>query len=259
MQIHLISLFPERLRAYFAQGVLSRADASTHYQIQYHQLRDHSTLKHAQVDDHPFGGKHGMLLRADVAAAAIEAIPNHHNFPILMPCPKGPALHQKKLMSLAEGPGMIVLSPAYEGIDERIYDLFPIQRFSCGDYVLTAGDLPAMVLCDGVLRMVPGVLGNPECRTADSIASGFLEHPQYTQPRDIPRHVANNTNMAPLSVPPILCSGHHQAVARWKWVESLKATLYYRPDLLLLADLDAATRDVLERLLKEPDYEFDTN
>ena len=258
LQIHLISLCPERLQAYFSQGVLSRAEAMSHFALHYHQLRAHSTLKHAQVDDHPFGGKHGMLLRADVAAAAITSIPNYQNLPILMPCPKGPILHQRDLVKLADGPGMIVLSPAYEGIDDRIYDMFPIQRFSCGDYVLTAGDIPAMLVCDGVLRMIPGVLGNPECRTADSIASGFLEHPQYTQPREI----SNLENMAPNGpylVPPILCSGHHQAVAKWKWVESLKATLYYRPDLLLLADMDAAMRDVLERLLKEPDYEFDTN
>jgi len=250
-------LFPERLRAYFNQGVLSRFAAASHFSVTCHQLREHSTLKHAQVDDHPFGGKHGMLLRADIAAAAIAAIPGHETLPILMPCPKGPLLHQRDLVALANGPGMIVLSPSYEGIDDRICDLFPVRRFSCGDYVLTAGDIPAMLLCDGVLRMVPGVLGNPECRSADSIASGFLEHPQYTQPREIASR--DSETIKTYCVPEILCGGNHQAVARWKWVESLKATLYYRPDLLLVADIDAALRDVLERLLKEPDYEFDIN
>jgi tRNA (guanine37-N1)-methyltransferase len=257
MDIHIVSLFPERLQAYFSQGVLSRVSAASHFSLICHQLRDHSHLRHAQVDDHPFGGKHGMLLRADVAAAAITAIPGYAQLPILMPCPKGPVLHQRDFMALADGPGMIVVSPAYEGIDDRIYDLFPIRRFSCGDYVLTSGDIPAMLLCDGVLRMVPGVLGNPDCRSADSIASGFLEHPQYTQPRDLLDKESGGKKY--YSVPEILCGGHHKAVAQWKWVESLKATLYYRPDLLLVAATDAALRDVLERLLKEPDYEFDIN
>lgn len=241
MHIHLISLFPERLQTYFSQGVFRRAEAMSLFALHYHQLRDHSTLKHAQVDDHPFGGKHGMLLRADIAAQAICAVPDYETLPVFVPCPKGPLLTHTEIQTLSQGRGFIVLSPAYEGIDERLYDLLPIRRFSCGEYVLTSGDLPALLLCDAVLRLVPGVLGNPDCRHTDSIASGFLEHPQFTQPRQIP------LGDQLLSVPDILCSGHHHAISQWKWVESLKATLYYRPDLLLAAQVDTALQKTCYR------------
>lgn len=183
-----------------------------------------------------------MLIRVDVLYNAIRSIPGFSEAAIYYTCPKGNPLSQTMAKSIHESKRpLIILSGFYEGIDDRLFDLFNIQRFSLGEVILSSGDAAAVALAEAVCRLVPGVIGDPDCVTEDSYVSGMLEHPQYTGPR-----VFQN-----IPVPDILISGHHQRIATWKRQQSLGSTLFNNPNLFANAPPSSEDQALLTQLLKE--------
>ncbi|NBV83631.1 tRNA (guanosine(37)-N1)-methyltransferase TrmD [bacterium] len=242
MPLYFISLFPDELRHFFCKGLIQKAIDAGLVTPNFIQLRDFAINRHGQVDYPPFGGKRGMLLRVDVLYAAITSVPNYEEALIYYTCPKGRPLSQEMSTSIFDsGKPLIILSGFYEGVDERIFSLLNIQRFSLGPVILSSGDAAAVALAESVCRLIPGVIGDPACISEDSFVSGLLEHPQYTQPR-----VFQN-----MSVPDILVSGHHQKIATWKRQQSLGTTLLNNPQLLSNTSLSAEDRALLTEFLKE--------
>ena len=217
MRIDILTLFPEMLAPALDHSIIGRARKKGH------QLRDFAQDRGGRVDDTVFGGGKGMLLAAEPLARGIDALAEHLGFlpHILYMSPRGPVLTQEKARQLAQLPGLLLLCGHYEGVDQRLLDEYQAEEISIGDYVLTGGELPAAILTDAVSRMLPGVLSDQACFTEESHFSGLLEYPQYTRPevwRGRP-------------VPPVLLSGHHGNIAKWRREESLSVTKKNRPDL----------------------------
>ena len=183
-----------------------------------------------------------MLIRVDVLYNAITSIPEYESCQIYYTCPKGAPLSQGMATQIRDNNrSLIIIAGYYEGVDDRIFELLPIQRFSLGEVILSSGDAAAVALAESVCRLVPGVIGDPSCIDEDSYVSGFLEHPKYTAPR-----VFEN-----IAVPDILLSGHHQKIAAWKRQQSLGCTLQHKPNLLVNASLSSEDRRLLTEFLKE--------
>ena len=223
MRIDILTLFPEMLAPALDHSIIGRARKKGLLQVCCHQLRDFAQDRGGRVDDTVFGGGKGMLLAAGPLARGIDAVAEHLGFlpHILYMSPRGPVLTQEKARRLAELPGLLLLCGHYEGVDQRLLDEYQAEEISIGDYVLTGGELPAAILTDAVSRMLPGVLSDQACFTEESHFSGLLEYPQYTRPevwRGRP-------------VPPVLLSGHHGNIAKWRREESLSVTKKNRPDL----------------------------
>lgn len=223
MRIDILTLFPEMLAPALDHSIIGRARKKGLLQVCCHQLRDFAQDRGGRVDDTVFGGGKGMLLAAEPLARGIDAVAEHLGFlpHILYMSPRGPVLTQEKARRLAELPGLLLLCGHYEGVDQRLLDEYQAEEISIGDYVLTGGELPAAILTDAVSRMLPGVLSDQACFTEESHFSGLLEYPQYTRPevwRGRP-------------VPPVLLSGHHGNIAKWRREESLSVTKKNRPDL----------------------------
>ena len=239
---HFITLFKDELVTFLSKGIFKRGLEKGLFNIYTHNLRDFAFGKHHKVDDYPFSKKKGMLLRADVVYNAITSIEDYQNMAIIYTCPKGPVYTQnkcKKLFSLKKD--VIFVSGYYEGIDERIFDLLPIQRVSIGDYILNSGDSAAVVIAETLIRSIPGVLGNSECINDDSHFLPFLEAPQYTQP----------VNCNGYSVPDIYRSGNHTKISRYKLKQSLQYTLFQRPDMLGMTDINQNEKEILTEIIKE--------
>ncbi len=225
MRIDIFTLFPAMFPPLLDHSIVGRARKKGVLQICCHQLRDFSPdLRNRKVDDTVFGGGKGMLLTAEPFARGIDALAEHlgRRPHMLYMSPRGPVLTQEKARELAALDGLILLCGHYEGVDQRLLDEYGAEEISIGDYVLTGGELPAMILCDAVSRMLPGVLAGEECFTEESHFSGLLEYPQYTRP-EVWRGRA---------VPDVLLSGHHENIRRWRREESLRITGENRPDLL---------------------------
>lgn len=223
MRIDILTLFPEMLAPALDHSIIGRARKKGLLQVCCHQLRDFAQDRGGRVDDTVFGGGKGMLLTAEPLARGIDALAEHLGFlpHILYMSPRGPVLTQEKARQLAQLPGLLLLCGHYEGVDQRLLDEYQAEEISIGDYVLTGGELPAAILTDAVSRMLPGVLSDQACFTEESHFSGLLEYPQYTRPevwRGRP-------------VPPVLLSGHHGNIAKWRREESLSVTKKNRPDL----------------------------
>lgn len=231
------------MKAFLLKGLLGKAYAFDLFECEFINIRDFATNKHQKVDDRPFGGNHGMLLKVDILAATIRSIPNYQDYSILYTCPKGTHFNQETAQELSQGKGLIVLSGYYEGVDERIFDLFDISRVSLGDFVLSSGDIAALAIAEATLRLIPGVVGKEASVKNDSIINGRLEHPYYTQPREFEG----------LKVPDVLISGHHGKIKEWQSKISLKQTLYKRPDLLYKLKPTTEERKRLTVILKEKD------
>lgn len=223
MRIDIITLFPEMFPMVLENSILGRARRRGHLQIVCHQLRDFSPDRRGRVDDTVFGGGKGMLLMAEPFARGIEALSEHLGFRphIIYMSPRGPVLNQRRARELAEEPGLIILCGHYEGIDQRVLDEFGVEEISIGDFVLTGGELPAMILADAISRMLPGVLSGEACYEQESHYSGLLEYPQYTRPE-----VWRGRR-----VPPVLLSGHHGNIESWRKEQSILVTKVNRPDL----------------------------
>ncbi len=220
MKITILTLFPEMFVP-LKESIIGRAADSGKLQIDIVNIRDYSQDRHSKCDDYPFGGGAGMVMMPQPIASAIEAADPRHTAHRIYMSPKGQRFTQQKVFELVEKPEILLLCGHYEGVDQRVIDMFIDEEISIGDYVLTGGELPAMVVCDAVARYVDGVLSQGSL-VDESFADGMLEYPQYTRPAVFRGE----------SVPQVLLSGNHQKVAEWRREESLKLTKKLRPDLL---------------------------
>ncbi|MED9970217.1 MAG: tRNA (guanosine(37)-N1)-methyltransferase TrmD [Ruminococcus sp.] len=224
MRIDIITLFPEMFEPVLGDSIIGRAQKSGAVEIRTHQLRDFAFDKHRRVDDTPYGGGMGMLMKAEPIALCFEHIceeTGERPYFVYM-SPQGKTLNQQRLRELGELKNICVLCGHYEGVDQRLLDTFIDEEISIGDYVLTGGEIPAMVFTDALCRMVPGVLTNNECFTEESHFNGLLEYPQYTKP----------SSWRGIEVPEVLLSGHHANIERWRREKSVEITKIKRPDLL---------------------------
>ena len=215
----ILTLFPEMFPGPLGHSLAGRALEQGIWSLDGKNIRDFATDRHRSVDDTPFGGGTGMVLRPDVVDAALAAVADGR--PMICLTPRGAKLTQEKLKNLAAGPGVILLCGRYEGIDQRVIDARKMEEISIGDYVLAGGELAAMVLLDGAVRLLPGVMGATASATEESFADALLEYPHYTRPAEWQGRL----------VPEVLLSGHHAAVAAWRQAESERITRERRPDL----------------------------
>jgi tRNA (guanine37-N1)-methyltransferase len=220
-----------------AAGVLRRARERGVVEVCLHQLRDYATGRHLQVDDTPYGGGPGMVMRPEPLVAAIEHVAAADRPRRILLSPRGVPFSDERARALACERALLLICPRYEGVDERV-TAYVDEELSIGDYVLTGGETAALVVMDAVVRLLPGAVGNQASPGEDSYAAGLLEHPQYTRPEDF----------RGARVPDVLLGGDHAAIARWRREESLRTTLARRPDLLAGAPLDADDRAFLRRL-----------
>ncbi|KHF39801.1 tRNA (guanosine(37)-N1)-methyltransferase TrmD [Halalkalibacter okhensis] len=224
MRIDVLSLFPEMFTHVFGSSILKHAQQSGLVTYQVVDFRDYANNKHRKVDDYPYGGGAGMVLRAQPFFDAVDdLVKEGQKRPrVVMLCPQGERYSQKKAEEFSKEEHLILLCGHYEGYDERVREYLVTDEVSIGDYVLTGGELGAMVIADSVTRLLPGVLGNEESAVTDSFSTGLLEHPHYTRPAEY----------RGMRVPDILLSGHHKNIEEWRSRESLKRTWERRPDLL---------------------------
>ncbi len=240
MRFGVVTLFPELMDAFLAVGVVGRAAANGTIDVLLENPRDHTNDVHRTVDDRPFGGGPGMVMKAEPMGAAIhsakQAIPGAKTIYL---SPQGTPLTQALLREWVELPGVILIAGRYEGIDERVVDAHIDEEISIGDYVLSGGEIAAMAVIDALARLVPGVLGHPQSAVEDSFGvDGLLDHPHYTRPE----RLGENT------VPEVLLSGDHKAIARWRRNSALKRTWERRPDLLDKAKLSAEDEKLIKNL-----------
>jgi tRNA (guanine37-N1)-methyltransferase len=224
VNFQFLTLFPEVFNAVLGSSLLGKAHQNGVVTFGLTQIRDFSTDKHRTVDDTPYGGGEGMLLKVDVLHAAWKAVqeklPEGKTRTILM-SPQGLLLTQEKAKELVQYQNLIIVCGHYEGVDERFLDLCVDEELSIGDYVLTGGELPAMVVADTVTRLLPGVVGNEDSVKNDSLEGGLLKYPQYTRPKEFQG----------LEVPAILMSGDHAKIEKWRKEQSIRRTQEKRPDL----------------------------
>jgi tRNA (guanine37-N1)-methyltransferase len=221
MRIDVVTLFPRMFDGPLSESMLRVAQDKGLVEIRVVDLRDHAEGRHRVTDDYPFGGGGGMVLKPEPLFRAVEAL-RTPDARVLLLCPQGRAFGQEAAARLAGAPHLVLLCGHYEGVDERVRTHLADEEISIGDYVLTGGELPALVVMDAVVRLVPGVLGDPEGAAKDSFVSGRLDYPQYTRPADF----------RGLGVPDVLLSGDHERIARWRRAEALRRTMDRRPDLL---------------------------
>ena len=224
MKIDIMTLFPDMCEAVLSESIIGRARNSGFVDICCHNIRDFAGNKHNRVDDAPFGGGMGMIMQAEPIYNCYKSLYNEgEDKPhLIYLSPKGKTLDQKKVRELAELQRLVLLCGHYEGVDERVIDEIVDEEISIGDYVLTGGELPALVLTDCVCRMLDGVLSDESCYTEESHYNGLLEYPQYTRPR----------NWHGKQVPDVLLSGNHAEIKKWRTEQSLNTTLLKRPDIL---------------------------
>lgn len=222
MRVDVVTLFPEMIQQAASHSILGRAQVAGHLTLQTIDPRDFTQDRHRTVDDYPFGGGAGMVMKPEPVVAAIEAaLGGEEGVPVLLTAPDGEPFTQRLAQELAALPRFMVVCGHYEGIDERVRDGWVTRGISLGDYVLTGGELAALVLLDATVRLLPGVLGNPSSAQEESFEGGLLEHPQYTRPAVFRER----------AVPEILLSGHHGNVAKWRRTQALVRTRTRRPDL----------------------------
>ncbi len=238
MKIEVLTLFPNMFSAVMSESMMWKARDRGLLDFSACDIRDHSGDKHRKVDDSPYGGGGGMILKADVLLRAIDALEPAADTPVILMSPQGRTLTHAVALALSRRVRLILVCGHYEGVDERVRDLAITDEISIGDYVLTGGELAAMVLIDAVVRLIPGVLGAEGAEQRDSYADGLLEGPHYTRPPEV----------RGLTAPEVLTSGHHAEVEHWRRRQSLRRTWQRRPDLLEKADLSADDREYLAGL-----------
>ncbi len=221
MHIDILSLFPQIASAPLAESMIGKAQERGLVTIRSHNLRDWATDKHRTTDDTPYGGSQGMVLKCDPIFAAVEALRTPESRILLM-SPAGTPFTQRVAEELVKVPHLILLCGHYEGVDQRVIDHLIDGELSIGDYVLTNGAIAAAVVCDAIVRLLPGVLGHDQSASDDSHSSGLLEFPQYTRP----------VEFRGWRVPDVLLSGHHAEIAKWRHARALEKTARVRPDLL---------------------------
>lgn len=240
MNVDIITIFPRTIDSALQEGIVRRAIARGLVDVRVHDLRAFTSDRHRSVDDAPYGGGPGMVFKPEPLFKAVEAIahePAGASAVILM-SPQGRPFSQAGAVRLSGLNRIVLICGRYEGVDERVRAELATEELSIGDYVLTGGELPALVVLDAVVRLVPGVVGDEESVEAESFTRGLLDHPQYTRPAEF----------RDLRVPEVLLSGHHDEIRRWRKREALRRTLENRPDLLARAELDVEEREMLREL-----------
>lgn len=235
LEVDFVTLFPEMVLQACGYSILGRAKEAGLVEFKASNPRDFAEGKHRTVDDTPFGGGPGMLLKPDVVAKAIKQLNPERDAAIVFCEPSGRQFTQEDAGELSKRKQVVFVCGHYEGIDDRVRQLFATHVFSIGDYVLTGGELPALVMADAIVRLVPGALGSSESLEIDSHANGLLSAPQFTRPEVFEG----------LSVPEVLTKGDHKAAQRWKRAQSLKVTKENRPDLFARAKLEKDDPDML--------------
>ena len=243
MQIAVVSIFPDMVRKVAEYGVVGRAMERDLTSLLVEDPRDYTTDAHRTVDDRPYGGGPGMVMKYEPAAAALQAARSAlpKGSPVICLSPAGRAFDQAEAGRLAALPGMILLAGRYEGIDERLIEDEVDQELSLGDFVLSGGEIAAMAVIDAVVRLLPGVLGDEDSAAQDSFVAGLLDHPHYTRPEDIGGH----------EVPEVLLSGNHARIARWRYKQALGSSYLRRPDLVKKLSLDREQQKMLDEFLEE--------
>lgn len=219
MKVNVLTLFPEMFPGFLGYSLAGRAMEKGLWTLNVTNIRDFAEDVHKTVDDVPFGGGAGMVMKVDVLDRALASV--YKGGPLYYMSPRGKTLTQKKVVELAEVPEMTIICGRFEGIDERIFDLYPIEEMSIGDFVLSGGEPAALTMLDAVLRYLPSVMGNRESLSEESFSNGLLEYPQYTRPQEYRGQ----------TVPDVLLSGHHQNVMNWRKAQSEMLTEQRRPDL----------------------------
>jgi tRNA (guanine37-N1)-methyltransferase len=243
VKFDIVTIFPNMVRGALAEGIVGRAIGRGQLDVRVHDLRDHATDRHRVVDDMPFGGGPGMVLKPEPLFRAVEAIGAEHGEPaaVVLTSPDGRRFSHGDAARLSRLGHVVILCGRYEGVDERVRLHLATEEISIGDYVLSGGELPALVIVDAVARFVPGVVGDEESVARDTFARGLLDFAQYTRPAEF----------RGMPVPPVLLSGHHAEIERWRRREALQRTLERRPDLLAdPAALDPDDRRLLKELLE---------
>ncbi len=243
MRFDVITIFPRLFDGPLGDGIVRRAIERGLVDVRIHDLRDHATDRHRTVDDVPFGGGPGMVFKAEPMFRAIEAIAADGPPPeaVVLTTPQGRPFRQSEAARLAAMNRVVVICGRYEGVDERVREALVTDEISIGDYVVSGGELPALVIVDAVVRLLPGAVGDEQSVEADSFSRGLLDFPHYTRPAEF----------RDLKVPEVLLSGHHELIRRWRMREALRRTLERRPDLLSTAELDNEQRDILRDLKGE--------
>ncbi len=240
MRIDILTLFPEMCEAVMSESIIGRARKSGKMEINFHQIRDFAINKHNQVDDTPYGGGAGMLMMPQPIYDCYMKVCNETKAKphLIYMSPCGKTLTQERVKELAETDNIAILCGRYEGVDQRVLDEIVDEEISIGDYVVTGGELPAMILADAISRMLPGVLSQPEGFMGESHYSGLLEYPQYTKP----------PVWHEKEVPEVLSSGHHANIKKWQREKALERTLERRPELLQVAELTEKEKEYIEQL-----------
>ncbi len=244
MKIDILSLFPEMFAGPFSTSILKRAQESGLIEINLVNIRDFSTNKHRTVDDTPYGGGAGMVMAPEAIFGAVgDAVKKNEGTParVVLMTPQGRPFSQTIAQDLAGERNLVLICGHYEGVDERVREGLVTDEISIGDYVLTGGELPAMVVVDAVTRLIPGVLGESASVEEESFNTGLLEYPQYTRPREYRGQ----------AVPEVLLSGHHEEIRKWRRKQSLLRTLERRPELLAKVELTREDKEILKKLIIE--------
>lgn len=243
MKFDVVTIFPRMIEAGLAEGVVSRGIEQGLLDVAVHDLRDFTADRHRSVDDMPYGGGPGMVMKAEPLVKAVEAIRDRRGSPdaVILLSPQGKAFTQREAERLQGLSHIVLLCGRYEGMDERVRELVATEELSVGDFVVSGGELPALIVIDAVSRLVPGVVGDEQSVEQDSFSRGLLDHPHYTRPAEF----------SGLQVPQVLLSGHHAEVRRWRKKAALARTLARRPELLEQAALDDEERRLLDELRGE--------
>lgn len=244
MNIDIATLFPEMLENYLAESVVGRARAKNVFTVNCHNIRDYTKDKHRRVDDTPYSERQGMLMQCDPIYNCYKAVTKDKPKPyVIYMSPQGKTLTQKRARELSQLDSIFILCGHYEGVDNRIIEKIVDEEISIGDYVLTGGELPALVLVDSVVRMLEGTLSRSECYEDESHYNGLLEYPQYTRPEI----------WEGMAVPPILLSGHHANIAKWRHEQALLTTLKKRPEMLEKANLSEKDLAIIHKSQENKD------
>jgi tRNA (guanine37-N1)-methyltransferase len=243
MKFDFVTIFPRMVEAGLAEGVVSRGIERGILDVRVHDLRDYTTDRHRTVDDVPYGGGPGMVMKPEPVARAVEDIRARRGEPgaVILLSPQGRTFTQREAARLSTLGHLVLLCGRYEGMDERVRTTVATDELSIGDYVLSGGEFPALVVADAICRLVPGVVGDARSVAQDSFSRGLLDYPHYTRPSEF----------AGEKVPEVLLSGHHEEVRRWRKLTALRRTLSRRPELLNTAALDDEERRMLDEIRNE--------
>jgi tRNA (guanine37-N1)-methyltransferase len=248
MQIDILTIFPNFFSSPLNEGLVKKAQDSKLIDIKVIDIRDFAKDKHRSVDDTPFGGGAGMVMMVEPLASALDSIlsetpsaENKDKYSIILTSAQGNRFDQEKAKELSKKEHLIIICGHYKGVDERIKSLYDLEEFSIGDYVLTGGEIPALVIMDSIIRLIPGFIGNFQSAETDSFYEGFLGYPEYTRPAEFKG----------LKVPEVLLSGNHERIRLWRRKEALKKTLEQRPELLKNIELSPEDKKLISEIEKE--------